>query len=165
MFYSLLIIAVIVAFIWGNRHLARLPQAQRKSMLNNWLLGGAALVIVILVLAGRAPWVMGVLAALLAVAGRIVQLASFLPMFKKFFGQEQHNPDQQQNTSGDQRSASVHASMNKQQAADILGVEIDATPEQVKLAHKRLMQKMHPDRGGSDALAKQINKAKDVLLS
>lgn len=159
MFYSLLIIALIVVFIWAKRHLARLPEAQRKSMLSNWVLGGAALLMVILVLAGKAPWVMGVLAALLAVAGRIVQLASFLPMFKKLFGQSQ------QNGSDNQRSTAAQTSMSKQHAAEILGVEVDASPEQVKLAHKRLIQKLHPDRGGSDALAKQINKAKDVLLS
>ena len=61
--------------------------------------------------------------------------------------------------------SSNNQAMNKQQAAEILGIDVDASVEDVRSAHKRLMQKMHPDRGGSDALAKQINLAKDVLLS
>ncbi len=54
--------------------------------------------------------------------------------------------------------------MTRKEAADVLGVKEDASTEDIKLAHKRLMQKIHPDRGGTDALAQQINHAKDVLL-
>ena len=164
MFYSLLIIAGIIVLIWGKKRFAELPPEQRKSALTNWVLIGAAALIVGLVLAGRAPWLMGVLAALMAVAGRVIQLASYMPMFKKLFGKE--GPGQsggQHSQSNTSQAPSV--SMDKQQAAEILGVAKDADVEEIKLAHKRLMQKLHPDRGGSDALAKQINKAKDVLLS
>ncbi len=55
--------------------------------------------------------------------------------------------------------------MGVQQAREILGVDDEAGRKVVIKAHKQLMQKMHPDRGGSVYLAGQINKARDVLLA
>ncbi len=57
------------------------------------------------------------------------------------------------------------SAMTRAIALEILGLREGASPEDIQLAHRRLMQKMHPDRGGSDYLAKQINAARDFLLS
>ncbi len=54
--------------------------------------------------------------------------------------------------------------MSEAQALDILGLDDDATPEEIVSAHRRLMQKMHPDHGGSNYLAAKINTAKDLLV-
>jgi hypothetical protein len=59
----------------------------------------------------------------------------------------------------------TNGKMTASQAYEILGLGADATDREVKQAHKRLMQKLHPDRGGSSYLASQINAARDTLLN
>ena len=87
---------------------------------------------------------------------------SYSLLFKIAAG-EMMGKDQPQSSSSS-RAPNAQSTMSRQEAADILAVDIDASESEIKMAHKRLMQKMHPDRGGSDALARQINIAKDTLL-
>jgi hypothetical protein len=75
---------------------------------------------------------------------------------------------------GEWRDSSAHDSesagtpqepaMNQQLALEVLGLAEGATREQVVKAHRKLMQKMHPDRGGTEYLAKKINAARDYLV-
>jgi hypothetical protein len=59
---------------------------------------------------------------------------------------------------------SPRGDMSRREALDVLGLTEGATPEEVRSAHRRLIQRVHPDVGGSADLAARINRAKDVLL-
>ena len=50
------------------------------------------------------------------------------------------------------------------EAYAILGLQPGADEEAIKAAHHRLMKQLHPDHGGTDYLAAQLNRARDVLL-
>ncbi|NML11757.1 J domain-containing protein [Sphingobium sp. AR-3-1] len=49
-------------------------------------------------------------------------------------------------------------------ARALLGVAPDADAGTIRAAHRRLIASVHPDKGGTEALAAQINAARDLLL-
>jgi len=50
-------------------------------------------------------------------------------------------------------------------ARKVLGVTKGADADDIRAAHRRLMTSLHPDRGGSPELARQVNAARDTLLA
>ena len=75
-------------------------------------------------------------------------------------------PDWRDSFEGDSyENHDLDAQIDHKLALEILGLEEPITEEGVIKAHRQLMQKLHPDRGGSDYLAKKINLAKDFLVS
>ena len=55
--------------------------------------------------------------------------------------------------------------MSRIEALDVLGLKDGANEGEVRAAHRELIQKLHPDRGGSNYLAAKLNQARDVLIS
>ena len=56
------------------------------------------------------------------------------------------------------------ASMTEEEAYEILGLTKAATREDITRAHRTLIKKLHPDHGGTTALAAKVNEAKSILM-
>ena len=72
-------------------------------------------------------------------------------------------PDWRDRAEASPRGATT--TMSQAEALAVLGLVEGATAEEIKSAHRRLIQRVHPDVGGSADLAARINRAKDILLS
>ena len=66
--------------------------------------------------------------------------------------------------SGQSTQAASNGELSVDEALDVLGLQPGASEEEVIAAHRKMMQKFHPDRGGSNYLAAKVNAAKDLLL-
>lgn len=73
---------------------------------------------------------------------------------------QQHSAQSQQQAS----SGAANGPLSVKDAYEVLGVNEDSTKEEVLKAYKSMMQKVHPDRGGSDYLTRLVSEAKDLLL-
>ncbi len=79
--------------------------------------------------------------------------------------QQRFQQQSEQQSQHQENNATASATMGRTEALQILGLASDATKKDIVSAHRKLMQKLHPDRGGSDYLAAKINQAKDRLLN
>jgi len=82
---------------------------------------------------------------------------------------EQYHGDSWRNNAGYKHAQSNQppfndSTMSDKEAYCILGLSQPSNEQEIISAHKKLILKMHPDRGGSSYLASKINQARDQLI-
>lgn len=152
-----IILAVIaVAFLMWFK--IKSAKGEKKKKLIVWTVAGLVIAVLgILAITGRLNFITALIGGLIALIPKAMHLLKYLPLINRFRQQAGQQSNQQQASAG-------NTAMSKDQACEILGIKAGASKDEVITAHRRMMQKVHPDRGGSDYLAAQINLAKDTLL-
>jgi len=147
--------------LYGIGYLRSQPPLARRKLIARYALYVLALALIGLALSGRLHWLGAVIAALLPFLQRLLQLALKAWPLLRFWKRKHPSSSKQHQESAQAPTGQI----SREQACAILGLSSNPSAKQITDAHRKLMQKLHPDRGGSDYLAAQINQAKDTLLA
>lgn len=158
------ILGAAVFWYWSRGGERSADERRRRLWRIAMVAGG--LLLVILVATGRLHIFAALAAVLLALLRRLPMLIKLWPIWRKL--RESLASSQSASPGSGQQGAQrkpYRGEMGMEEARDILGVVPTADERDIVQAHRRLMQKVHPDRGGSDLLAARANEAKARLLA
>jgi hypothetical protein len=150
----ILFIGLIAAALWIRHWWRTTPPAQVRSVLSAILLWGGIGLLGLALISGHLNPLLAAIATVGLALTRLERVLELIPKLRQLF----------QPTTQQQSPPSNNGHLSDAEARAILGVAADADAETIRAAHRRLMQRLHPDRGGSDHLAAQINAAKKRLL-
>lgn len=109
---------------------------------------------------GRLSWLLALVGAFLALLLRIVpHLLRYAPLFQNYWARYRASRGARE-----EPRRPADSVMTVEEAYRVLGLKLGASPQDIVEAHRRLIQKMHPDRGGSEYIAAKINQAREILL-
>ncbi len=177
----ILLLAVLIAIYGLSQWYRALPPVAKARARRGALVGVPIAALVVLAAMGRVHWMVAAAAPLLLFLRRLLALLFLIPLFRQLFalwgrgrgpggvGGGPHQPPPWGNWGGGQAGGpppggSGAGRMSRDEAYSVLGLKPGASREEVLAAHRRLIQKAHPDQGGSDYLAAKINQARDLLL-
>lgn len=167
MIVKLALALILIAILWTLlRRYGRLTEEQRKEALKRWALPAVIALFVLLAVTGHLNWLFAAVASVFALVKTMLpSLLRFLPMLAQLKkGTSTEDQARHEGAGRGNGSTQANAEMNLKQARETLGTEPGAGREEIIQAHRKLVQRVHPDRGGSAYLTQQINLARDVLL-
>ncbi len=156
----LLLLVVLIMGSLGDGWFKKIPKdvISRWLKKSGWVIGLSLLIV--LVLTGKMNWLFAVLSVGFAYLMRLVpMLLSYGPQLHRLWNLFNSGKTRQQ-SSGPKPGGPV----SKADALEILGLKPGASEAEIIDAHRKLISRFHPDKGGSDYLAAQINLAKKILL-
>ena len=139
--YGVLAAIAVLIVLWTMRQAGRLPVAKQRQFTKQAV--GYALC---------AAGAFFALKGLLVIAVPLFGVGAGILGFQSLFSQKPAS------------ASSPQTIMPKDEALAVLGLNPNATVEDIRAAHKSLLRGLHPDTGGSNYLAAKINAARDVLL-
>ena len=144
-FYIVIALIVLTIFIYLITEFIHLP---KKKFKKNLKLGFLIILLVIVFYLMR--FFPGVISSIPAIFLILYRWGNVISFFSNIFLKKKNN--------------NIHDKMSKKEALEILGLQEDASREQIIKSHQKLVKKNHPDLGGSDWVTKKLNQARDILL-
>ncbi|WP_237567922.1 molecular chaperone DnaJ [Microbulbifer hydrolyticus] len=150
------------------------PPERRRKLLVQYVLIALAVAAVLLAVTGRLHWVGAAVAVVLPMLNRLWRtFGRHLPWIAPLIAKraqakaekdKARHSDREHQEKEEKSQRANEPQLTVAEARKILSVSANASKDEIIGAHRRLIQKFHPDRGGNDYLASRINAAKALLL-
>lgn len=143
--YIILLIGLIIGVAGLYRFLIKANIQEIKALITATLILTLCVALFYLSITGRLPAAIAIISAL---------APFYIGWLANKRAKNSNNTDRQNSNS----------SMTREDALDILGLDANASDDDIKTAYKKLMKKVHPDQEGSEWMASKLNAAKDFLI-